>query len=120
MIRLLPRATKIAMEKVGEEAIKIAKEEAPGKLGDTVKFRVRGAKTIELYSTAPYAIFVEKGRPGFSAKNAKALRFVIDGQVIFAQSVGPTKPNPFMARTKKRLKQKFQEVFERAFFNAIK
>lgn len=120
MIRSLPGAAKFAINKVGEEAVKIAKEEAPGKLGETVKFQIKGSKTIELYSTAPYAKFVEKGRPGFSVKNKKALRFVIGGKVIFCTSVGPSKPNPFMARTKKRLKQVFQDVFESAFFQYLK
>jgi hypothetical protein len=120
LIRTLPGAAKYAMEQVGKEAVNIAKQEAPGKLGDTVQYRIKGKKTIELYSTAPYAIYVEKGRPGFSVRNKKALRFVIGGQVIFCTHVGPSKPNPFMGRTRKRLKDVFQEVFERSFFHYLK
>jgi len=117
MIRQLPGAVKAGMEAVGNEAINIAKEEAPGKLGDTVQFRIKGSRTIEIFSTAPHAVFVEKGRGGFSVKNAKAIRFTSkDGTVVFCKSVGPAKANPFMARTRKRLNSVFQNVFEKAFF----
>jgi hypothetical protein len=44
----------------------------------------------------PYPVAVEKGRRGFSARRGRYLRFVINGRVIFARSVGPARAQPFM------------------------
>lgn len=112
LIKKLPSAVNKAIEAVGQAGLTIAKEEAPGKLGETVRFRRKGLIGLEFYSTAPYAKFVEKGRPGFSAKNAKALKFVINGQVFFRTSVGPAKANPFMARSARRLNGIALQVFK--------
>lgn len=43
-----------------------------------------------------YAVHVEFGRGPVEAQEAEALRFVIDGEVVFAKSVGPAEPQPFM------------------------
>lgn len=42
-----------------------------------------------------YAIMVEKGRGPIAAKDAEALRFKVDGEVIYRQSVGAADPQPF-------------------------
>jgi hypothetical protein len=49
------------------------------------------ARSAEPYSF-PYFFPVDLGRKGFSAKNAKALRFEVGGRVIFRKSVGPSMP----------------------------
>ncbi len=102
-----------AMNKAGEELVRIVKEEAPGGLKETIHYRRRGNLTVEVFSSASYAIFVEKGRNGFTAKNAKSLRFEIDGHVVFCKKVGPTKANPFMARAKARITGKFKDLFRK-------
>jgi len=58
--------------------------------------KISSGSTFSITANAPYASFVENGRPGFSAKNAKCLRFVINGEVIFAKHVGPQKATHFM------------------------
>jgi hypothetical protein len=49
-----------------------------------------------ILADAPYASYVEFGRGWVFPVKAKALRFVIDGQVIFAKSAKPSKPVSFM------------------------
>lgn len=65
-----------------------------------------GSNVRDVIANKPYASYVEYGRPGFSAKNAKALRFVINGEVIFRKSVGPAPPKPFMKQAAEAAQQK--------------
>lgn len=45
------------------------------------------------------ANWTDAGRRGFSVKRAKALRFVIGGQVIFRKSVGPARAQKWWTNT---------------------
>ena len=56
----------------------------------------RNGQGFDVSAMAPHAYWVEHGRKGFKAKNAKALRFEVGGRVIFRKSVGPAAPRPFM------------------------
>lgn len=77
-----------------------------GKLRKSIHFTRDGdfARTVIADATNEkglnYAYYVENGNdPGggrIYPKKAKALRFVIDGKVIFAKSVKAAKPRPFM------------------------
>lgn len=50
-------------------------------------------------STAPYSHFVEHGRAAIPYKKGRVLRFQTkDGRVLYRRSVGPSKPQPFMAK----------------------
>jgi hypothetical protein len=44
----------------------------------------------------PYARIVEEGRGPVVARNARVLRFVVNGQVIYRRSVGPAKGKPYL------------------------
>lgn len=46
------------------------------------------------YAVIPYARYALEGRGPVVAKRAKALRFVIDGKVMFRKRVGPAPPHP--------------------------
>jgi hypothetical protein len=43
-----------------------------------------------------YAVFIEFGRGPVEAQDAEALRFTVDGETVFAKSVGPAPAQPFM------------------------
>lgn len=55
---------------------------------------------------APYADWVIDGRGAIKAQNAKALRFCIDGQVVYRRSVGPAKGNDFMRKAVPQIETK--------------
>jgi len=89
-----------------------ARQEAPvrtGKLRRSIKAGPVTAKGTTVHGSvtahAEHGIFVHEGtRPHvIRARKAKALRFVVDGRVVFAQSVNHpgTKPNKFMLRAVK-------------------
>ena len=84
-------------------------KEAPRKTGNlksSVKKTVTGNTGLIWVSKsqAKYADAVLEGRKGIKAKKGKALRFVINGQVIFRRSVGPAKANPFVDRAATTMK----------------
>jgi hypothetical protein len=47
---------------------------------------------------ATHAKWVDRGRKAFAVKKAKALRFEIDGEVLYRHSVGPAKAQNFTGR----------------------
>lgn len=100
-----------ALDEAAEEAVKYAASLTKGELAASVQFRRNGSFGREIFSDKPYAEFVENGRPGFSAKNAKALRFEINGQVFFRKSVGPQAPKPFIGPA--------QHLFEQAAVSKV-
>jgi len=59
--------------------------------------------SYRIYNLTPYLKFVLKGRPEVFAISAKALRFVINGQVIFRKSVGAAEANDFPARVRRAM-----------------
>lgn len=56
-----------------------------------------GAQAIIRAST-PYAAIVERGRGAVVARRAKALRFTVNGRVVFAKRVGPAPGQWYMKR----------------------
>lgn len=59
-------------------------------------------------NTAPQLRYVIRGRGPVVATRARALRFVIDGQVFFRKRVGPATPNDFPARVKAKMQSKIE------------
>ena len=74
-----------------------------------VSFGSNGRYTV--VANKHYASYVEEGRPGFSAKNAKALRFRVNGTWIFRKSVGPAAPRPFFRRAIENTQSRLQELW---------
>lgn len=66
-----------------------------------------------------YAPYVEFGRGPVEAKQADALRFWIDGDITFRQSVGPAEPQPFLRpallRHERDLTPNIEDEIERLF-----
>lgn len=106
--RLLRARGSIAHRKISqrtERVAQIAEQEAPGRMGDYITWKVvEGPRGLEgviacdhhavhyvLNGTRPHLI-----RPRY----AKALRFEVDGRVVYTQLVRHpgTKPNNFLAR----------------------
>ena len=90
---------------VGDFAFTEMKIRAPfktGKMRSSVKKRVSGLE-VRIGPTVPYAIHVEEGTAPHDIYpvNARALRFVVAGQVVFAMHVRHpgTKPQPFVRET---------------------
>lgn len=71
-----------------------------GRLQHSIQGRLTGSSETEhrgeIVALMKYASFVENGRGAVVAKNGKALRFTIGGQVFFRRSVGPATALPFM------------------------
>jgi hypothetical protein len=63
---------------------------------NSVKITKETSNTVRLEATAHYAQWVEFGRGWVYPVRAKALRFVIDGNVIFAKKSKPVRPRFFM------------------------
>lgn len=102
-----------AIDNAAEEAAKYAAARTKGELADSIGVRKIGQHGREIFSGKPYADFVENGRPGFKARG-KALRFVVNGSVIFRKSVGPAAPKPFMAPARSFLEREVARQVEQA------
>jgi len=96
-------------------------EKAPkrtGRLRRSIKRRKHGY-TGEVTVGVPYAAYVEFGtRPHvIRPVRARALRFKVGGDVVFAKLVHHpgTKPNPFMRRTAERTLKHAGSLFEKSF-----
>ena len=65
---------------------------------------------------APYAKWVIDGRGEVVAKNAQALRFCIDGKVVYRKRVGPSEANDFFLKALPKIQNKTRtevQSFER-------
>jgi hypothetical protein len=51
--------------------------------------------TATITNTTAYLVYVLNGRKAVQAKAGKALRFIIDGEVLFRKRVKAAKANPF-------------------------
>jgi hypothetical protein len=106
--RLLRRRSGPAARKLRartERVARIAEAEAPGSMGNYVTWDVEdgpGGLQGVVRCDHPKVRFVLDGtRPHvIRARNAKALRFEMEGRIVFARKVNHpgTRPNNFMAR----------------------
>jgi len=80
------------IDEAGRLLISLIREEAPKKTGflrESVRILDKGVKHVSVGPTAPYAIFVELGTKAHEIlpRKAQALRFWIDGEIVFAKRV---------------------------------
>ena len=80
------------LDEASKLLIQLIREEAPkrsGKLRESVRVLDRGVDYVSVGPTAPYAIFVELGtRPHeILPRRAQALRFWVEGEIVFAKRV---------------------------------
>jgi hypothetical protein len=99
LLAVFDHRVEAGVKAVGEAVVELAKASAPYKTGflrRMIRSRISGRFEREVTSHAPYGAFVENGRGPVYAKPGGALRFVVNGQVIFRKSVGPAAPRPYM------------------------
>lgn len=78
-----------------------------------------GGTVTGSYGTAtPYARRVEEGRGPIRARG-KALRFEVGGKVVFAKSVGPAAPRPFMRPSVMKLRPLVNREYRAALRRAM-
>lgn len=107
--RTITNATRRELREAGRQVVNRAKVLAPvrtGRLRSSIRadppriFSLRGSLTVG--SDLEYAAMVNDGtRPHrIRPRTKRALRFVVNGQVVFARVVNHpgTKPNPFLDR----------------------
>lgn len=114
LIAGLEGAVQEALDSVATKAVEVARKRSRGDLAASIRVRNVGRFGREIVSDAPYAGFVENGRPGFSAAPGKMLHFVIGGRDVFVRSVGPAKPHPFMAPAGEYLRANASAAVEKA------
>lgn len=59
-----------------------------------------------------YTSFVENGRGPIQAAPGKMLRFVINGNVLYRKSVGPSAPRPFIANAVAKMKTDYIQIWQ--------
>ena len=121
MIRVCSSIPKNFAELIRQEALKIAPKKT-GRLRESilVRRRRRGYEVVMGGSKAPYAPIIELGsRPHrIRARRCKALRFEVDGEIVYAKYVTHpgTKPQRIMARSiseaSKALSRELSKIFQ--------
>jgi hypothetical protein len=91
----LDAAVEAGLEALAERGADVARAKSTGSVRGSIVTRKVGS-SVEIAATAPHATFVEHGRGAIVAKG-KALRFEVNGTVVFAKRVGPARARPFMA-----------------------
>lgn len=115
----LDREVENGLQELAEFAQKHASEtnlfktSGQGGLRDSIKIIKSGDRVREVLADKPYAHYVEYGRGPVEAKNAKALRFRINGELVFAKRVGPADPKPFMQQARDAAEAEAPIIFDR-------
>lgn len=101
---------------MGDEVASIMREEVPvasGRLRDAIRVKVEGDRVVIGPEGVDYAVYVEYGTEphDIRPKNAKALKFEINGRTVFATVVHHpgTEPNPFAQRSAQRVLDRIVE-----------
>lgn len=112
MINGLNSAVDMALQEAGEV---VAQEESKRNKGELSKsfYTYRDGDNQIIDSKKDYAQYIEYGRGPVRAINAKVLRFVIGGEVIFRKSVGPAKAQPYIRDSLNAAEGKFVSIFEK-------
>ena len=108
----LQGAVDAAMQECGELVVAEESRRTKGSLAKSFYTYKSGDSQI-IDNTKEYAQYVEYGRGPVYAVNAKALRFVINGEVLFRKSVGPMKAQPFVKDSLNSASGKFNHVFDK-------
>jgi hypothetical protein len=104
----------------------LLRDEAPERRGDLRRSTQQRSMGLEGEVTVGthYAVFVAMGTQPHIIRSvrARALRFVVDGEVVFATLVHHlgTKPNPFVRRAAERLVVLIPEIFERVWKREVR
>lgn len=107
-------AQRTVIRSLGDRYLIVLKEETPRGRGEQPgtlragydnseqRYGPTGA-SYRITNAVPHLRYVLNGRGAVVATRARALRFVIDGQVIFRKRVGSAKANNFPPRARRRM-----------------
>jgi len=110
-----------------------------GKILRSIKWIKTGeySRTIGVFTNEIYPIILEKGRGPIYPKlrvtpntqhvsylgkhiGAAALKFEINGKILFRRSVGPAKPRPYVEPTRRSMRTMFPKIMQKEIASAIK
>lgn len=107
------RATKIAVSNLQEEAV----ETAPKDTGNYARNIVADFNKDEVRAEANYSRALEYGLPPreIRVRNAKALRFEVDGKVVYSKSakLPATKPQPTLRLAARKIQKNIPSIYKR-------
>ncbi len=115
----LPETVDQAMQECGQLVIQEESKNTKGKLSESFYTYKDGDQQI-IDTDKAYAQYVEYGRGPVRAINAKALRFIINGEVIFRKSVGPMAAQPFVRQSLTSASTSFTNIFDKHIKRLIK
>lgn len=95
------------------------------------------SRTVGVFSNDIYHVILEKGRGPVYPKlrvtgntqhvshlgrhiGAAALKFTINGKVLFRRSVGPAAPRPYVAPTRRSMRVMFPKIMRQEIASALK
>ena len=119
--RLFSRVIERFIERLADRTEEVMYEKAPertGRLKKSIRKIVKPNKAV-IGPTVPYAIYVEYGTRPHKIRpvRARALRFEVEGRVVFAARVlhPGTRPQPFVRETAEQIRDEVSEVFHDVF-----
>lgn len=115
----LPTAVDQALLECGQVIADEESKRTKGKLSQSF-FVFKEGDSVIVDNKKDYAEYIEFGRGPVTAIHAKALRFVIGGEVIFRKSVGPAKAQPFISSSIKAATGRFNDIFHKHIDRLIK
>jgi Bacteriophage HK97-gp10, putative tail-component len=116
----LPNAVEDALQECGQIVALEESKRTKGQLSKSFYTYKDGNGTQIVDNSKDYAQYLEYGRGPVTAIKAKALRFVINGEVIFRKSVGPMKAQPFVKESIAASNGQFKSIFEKHINKMIK
>lgn len=110
------------VKNAGKTILRIEKKEAPvgksGLLRKNIEYKYSPISAM-IFPRQGYAVFVEEGTGLYGPrhsyivpKNAKALKFKINGKVIYAKRTKGMKANPFVKRTAEKSAPIINKIFD--------
>jgi HK97 gp10 family phage protein len=107
-----PEAADKGVEKTGRRVESTASIKAPkdtGRLANSIHMQYRGLMQRAVVAATDYAKAVEFGRGPIVAEEGSALRFEIDGELLFRKSVSGAPPQPYMRPALRQHKRDLNE-----------
>lgn len=121
------RATVVAITELMTQELRARAPRRTGRFAESIygeaAFRAKGV-TLSWYGVQPPAIFLREGTKMHKIQpvHAKALRFELDGSVVFAKRVWHpgTKPHPFIAEAAAAVAPRLREIAKRETLEAAR